>query len=80
MRAAIGSQCKIDEQRCDVRSFRLIKDYLAAAFWINCRGLMELAEDLPREHCNSQVWTEQELEQGVVLHVLKEGPDLPNIV
>ncbi len=27
---------------------------------------MELAG---REHCNSQVWTEQEPEQGVVLHV-----------
>ncbi len=43
-----------------------------AAFWINCRGLIELAEDLPREHCNSPAWTEQELEHGVVKHVLKE--------
>ncbi len=31
---------------------------------------------MPREHCNSQVWTEQEPEQGVVLHV----PDFLNII
>ncbi len=43
LRAAIGNQCKLMKQRCDVRSFRLIKDNLAAAFWINCRSLMELA-------------------------------------
>ncbi len=29
-------------------------------------------EDLPREDCNSQVWTEQEPEQGVEKHVPKE--------
>ncbi len=49
--------------------FGSLKINLAAVFWINCRGLMELAG---REHCNSPVWTEQELEQGVVKHVLKE--------
>ncbi len=47
-----------------------LKINLAAAFWINCRGLMELAG---REHCNSPVWTEQEPEQGVVKHALKEN-------
>ncbi len=30
------------------------------------------ASHLPREHCNIQVWTEQEPEQGVVLHVPRE--------
>ncbi len=49
-------------------SFSSLKINLAAAFWINCKGLIELAG----EHCNSPVWTEQELEQGVVKHVLKE--------
>ncbi len=43
-----------------------LKINLAAAFWINCRGLMELAGRPAREHCNRPVWTEQELEQGVV--------------
>ncbi len=52
--------------------FGSLEIHLAAAFLINCRGLMELAEDLPREHRNSQVWTEQEPEQGVVLHVPRE--------
>ncbi len=35
---------QIDEQRCDVH-FGSLKINLAAAaaFWINCRGLMELA-------------------------------------
>ncbi len=43
-------------------------------FQLNCGLIVEVLwnwlEDLPREHCNSQVWTEQEPEQGVVLHVL----------
>ncbi len=38
-------------------------------FLVNCRGLMELAG---REYCNSQVWTEQEPEQGDVKHVQRE--------
>ncbi len=42
MGAAIGSQCKLIN-RCDVHSFWLIKINLAAAFWINCKGLIELA-------------------------------------
>ncbi len=33
---------------------------------------MELAGRAAKEHCNSQVWTEQEPEQGVVLHVPRE--------
>ncbi len=48
--------------------FGSLKINLAAAFWINCRDLMELAGRPAKEHCNSQVWTEQEPEQGVVLH------------
>jgi len=62
----------MDEQRYDVCSFQLIKINLAAAFRINCKGLIDLA----REHCNSPAWTEQELEQRDVLHVLRERPDL----
>ncbi len=69
MRAAIGSQCKLMNRGVTCVLFGSLKINLAAAFWINCRGLMELAG---REHCNSQVWTEQELEQGVVLHVQRE--------
>ncbi len=72
MRAAIGSQCKLMNRGVICVLFGSLKINLAAAFWINCRGLMEWLEDLPREHYNSQVWTEQELEQGVVLHVPKE--------
>ncbi len=72
MRAAIGSQCKLMNRGVTCVLFSSLKINLAVAFWINCRCLMELAGNLPREHCNSQVWTEQELEQGVALHVPKE--------
>ncbi len=72
MQAAIGSQCKLMNRGVTCVLFGSLKINLAAAFWINCRGLMELAGDLPRKHCNSQVWTEQEPEQGVVLHVPRE--------
>ncbi len=53
-------------------SFQLIKINLAAAFRINCKGLIEL----PRERYSNPVWTEQEPEQGDVKHVLRERPDL----
>ncbi len=68
MRAAIGSQCKLMNRGVMCVLFGSLKINLAAAFWNNCRGLMELA----REHCNCQVWTEQEPEQVVVLHVPRE--------
>ncbi len=64
-----GSQCKLMNRGVTCVLFGSLKINLAAAFWINCRGLMQLAG---REHCNSQVWTEQEPEQGVVLHVPRE--------
>ncbi len=38
-------------------TFGSLKINVAAAFWINYNGLIELAEDLPREHCNSPAWT-----------------------
>ncbi len=68
MRAAIGSQCKLMNRGVTCVLFGSLNTNLAAVFWIN-RGLIELAG---REHCNSPVWTEQELEQGVVKHVQKE--------
>ncbi len=68
IRAAIGSQCRLMNRDVTCVLFSSLKINLAAAFWINCKGLI----DLPREHCSSPVWTEQELEQGVVKHVLKE--------
>ncbi len=52
MRAAIGSQCKLMNRGLTCALFGSLKINIAATFWINCRGLMELAEDLPREHCN----------------------------
>ncbi len=62
MRAAIGSQFKLMNRGVTCVLFGSLKINLAAVFWINCRGLMELA-GRPREHCNSQVLTEQEPEQ-----------------
>ncbi len=61
-----ASQCKLMNGGVTCVLFGSLKINLAAAFWINCRGLMELAG---REHRNSPVWTEQEPEQGVVKHV-----------
>ncbi len=55
---------QIDEQRCDFVLFDSLKMNLAAVFWINCRGLIQLTG---REHCNSQVWTEQELDLLLLL-------------
>ncbi len=43
MRAAIGSQCKLMNIGVMCVVFGSLKINLAAAFWINCRGLMELA-------------------------------------
>ncbi len=57
MRAAIGSQCTLINRGVMCILFGSLKINLADAFWINCKGLIELVEDLPREHCNSQVWT-----------------------
>ncbi len=72
MRAAIGSQCKLMNRRVTCVLFGSLKINLAAAFWINCRGLMELAGRPAKRALQSQVWTEQEPEQGVVLHVPRE--------
>ncbi len=49
MRAAIGSQCKLINRGVTCILFGSLKINLAAAFWINCKGLM--LEDEPREHC-----------------------------
>ncbi len=43
MRAAIGSHCKLMNRGVTCVLFVSLKINLAAAFWINCRGLMELA-------------------------------------
>ncbi len=43
MRAAIGSQCKLINRGVTCVLFGSLKMYLAAAFWINCKGLIELA-------------------------------------
>ncbi len=43
MRAAIGSQCKLINRGVTCIIFGSLKMYLAAAFWINCKGLIELA-------------------------------------
>ncbi len=48
MRAAIGSQCKLTKRGVTffILSYILfgsLKMNLAAAFWINCKGLIELA-------------------------------------
>jgi len=63
MRAAIGSQCKLINRGVTCILFGSLKINLAAAFCINCKGLIELA---------GRAWTEQELEQGAVQHVQKE--------
>ncbi len=71
MRAATGSQCKLMNRSVTCVLFGSLKINLAAAFWFNCRGLMELAGRPAKSYfnCNSQVWTEQEPEQGVVYSV-----------
>ncbi len=43
MRAAIGCQCKLMNRGVTCVLFVSLKINLAAAYWINCRGLMELA-------------------------------------
>ncbi len=43
MRAAIGSQCKLMNRGVTCILFSSLKINLAAAFWINCRCLKELA-------------------------------------
>ncbi len=43
MRAAIGSQCKLMNRGVACVLFGSLMINLAAVFWINCRGLMELA-------------------------------------
>ncbi len=43
MRAAIGSQCKLMNRDVTCVLLGSLKINLAAAFCINCRGLMELA-------------------------------------
>ncbi len=43
MPAAIGSQCKWINRGVTCVLFSSLIIYLAASFWINCRGLMELA-------------------------------------
>ncbi len=62
-RAAIGSQFKLMNRGVTCILFGSLK-----INWINCRGLMELVGSW----IGSQVWTEQELEQGVVKHVPNE--------
>ncbi len=42
MQTAIGSQCKLMNRGVTIL-FSSLKMNLAAAFWINCRGLKELA-------------------------------------
>ncbi len=43
MRAAIGSQCTLMNRGVTCVLFGSLKINFAAAFWINCRGLKELA-------------------------------------
>ena len=43
MRAAIGSQCKLIKRGVTCILFGSLKINLAVAFWINCKGLIELA-------------------------------------
>ncbi len=43
MRAAIGNQFKLINRGVMCILFGSLKINLAAAFWINCKGLMELA-------------------------------------
>ncbi len=41
MRAAIGSQCKLINRGMTCIIFGSLKCNLAAAFWNNCKGLIE---------------------------------------
>ncbi len=43
MQATIGRQCKLMNRCVTCILFGSLKINLAAVFWINCRGLMELA-------------------------------------
>ncbi len=43
MQAAINSQCKLMNRGVMCILFGSLKMYLASVFWINCKGLIELA-------------------------------------
>ncbi len=43
LRAAIGSQCKLINRGVTCVLFSSLKINCAAAFWINCKGLIEMA-------------------------------------
>ncbi len=43
MRVAIGSQCRLINRGVTCVLLSSLKINLAATFWINCRGLMELS-------------------------------------
>ncbi len=66
---AASSQCKLINRGVTCILLDSLKINLAASFWINCKGLIELAA---RPAKRALQWTEQELEQGVVKHVPEE--------
>ncbi len=81
MRAAIGSQCKLMNRGVTCVLFGSLKSNLAAAFWINCRGLMELAER-PAKRALQIVKSGQNksLNKELCCMFREKGPDLPNII
>ncbi len=76
MRAAIGSQCKLMNRGVTCILFGSLKINLAAAFWINCRGLMELAGRPTKSIAIVKSGQNKEL----CCMFREKGPDLLNII
>ncbi len=72
MRATIGSQCKLMNRGVTCVLFGSLKINLAAAFWINCRGLMELTG---RPAKRALQWSSLDRTRE-----REKGPDLLNII
>ncbi len=81
MRAAICSQCKLMNRGVTCVLFGSLKINLAAAFWINCRGLMELAWKTCQESIAIvKSGQNKSLNKELCCMFREKGPDLINII
>ncbi len=76
MQAAIGNQCKLMNRGVICILFSSLNINLGAAFWINCRGLMELT-GRPEIVQSGQ---NKSLNKELCSMLRKKGSDLPGIV
>ncbi len=80
MRAAIGSQCKLMNRGVTCVLFGSLQINLAAAFWINCRGLMELAGRPAKRALRDQPGQNKSLNKELCCMFREKGPYLLNII